>query len=182
MKKGAQKGRGFTVIEVSLVLAIAGLIFLMVFITFPTLQRNQRDAKRRSDMMELEAAIEKYQSNNRGMLPSLNDGLAIVTSYTDADAANSWAGFYRDYLPDPFKDPSGGQYVLKVAKCGATAGSCTGKAAEVLAGLTDEANQYNVAIIVQATCNNEEAVGTANPRKLAILYKLEGGGIYCGSI
>ena len=34
---------GFTIIEVVLVLAIAGLIFLMVFIALPVLQRSQRD-------------------------------------------------------------------------------------------------------------------------------------------
>ena len=35
--------KGLTIIEVVLVLAIAGLIFLMVFIALPALQRNQRD-------------------------------------------------------------------------------------------------------------------------------------------
>ncbi|MCL2869540.1 prepilin-type N-terminal cleavage/methylation domain-containing protein, partial [Candidatus Saccharibacteria bacterium] len=33
--------QGFTIIEVVLVLAIAGLIFLMVFIALPALQRSQ---------------------------------------------------------------------------------------------------------------------------------------------
>ena len=35
--------KGFTIIEVVLVLAIAGLIFLIVFITLPAMQRGQRD-------------------------------------------------------------------------------------------------------------------------------------------
>ena len=35
--------KGFTIIEVVLVLAIAGLIFAMVFIALPALQRSQRD-------------------------------------------------------------------------------------------------------------------------------------------
>lgn len=39
--------KGFTIIEVVLVLAIAGLIFLMVFIALPALQRGQRDTQRR---------------------------------------------------------------------------------------------------------------------------------------
>ena len=38
-----QKEKGFTIIEVVLVLAIAGLIFLMVFIALPQLQRSQRN-------------------------------------------------------------------------------------------------------------------------------------------
>jgi prepilin-type N-terminal cleavage/methylation domain-containing protein len=37
--------KGFTIIEVVLVLAIAALIFLMVFSALPALQRNQRDTR-----------------------------------------------------------------------------------------------------------------------------------------
>jgi prepilin-type N-terminal cleavage/methylation domain-containing protein len=37
------KAHGFTIIEVVLVLAIAGLIFLIVFLALPALQRSQRD-------------------------------------------------------------------------------------------------------------------------------------------
>ena len=44
---------GFTIIEVVLVLAIAGLIFLMVFIAFPALQRSQRDTQRRNDLSKV---------------------------------------------------------------------------------------------------------------------------------
>lgn len=51
MKK--TKLKGFTIIEVVLVLAIAGLIFLMVFIALPALQRSQRNTRRREDMARL---------------------------------------------------------------------------------------------------------------------------------
>lgn len=47
MKKLNQDHSGFTIIEVVLVLAIAGLIFMMVFIALPALQRNQRDTKKK---------------------------------------------------------------------------------------------------------------------------------------
>ena len=48
---------GFTIIEVVLVLAIAGLIFLMVFIALPALQRSQRDTQRRNDLGRVTNAI-----------------------------------------------------------------------------------------------------------------------------
>ena len=44
--RSSQAG-GFTIIEVVLVLAIAGLIFLMVFVALPALQRSQRDTQRK---------------------------------------------------------------------------------------------------------------------------------------
>lgn len=49
MIKNQNSKSGFTIIEVTLVLAIAGLIFMMVFFVLPVLQRNQRDAQRKND-------------------------------------------------------------------------------------------------------------------------------------
>ena len=54
---------GFTIIEVVLVLAIAGLIFLMVFIALPVLQRSQRDTERRSAVGRVASQIQQYQTN-----------------------------------------------------------------------------------------------------------------------
>ena len=63
------KKYGFTIIEVVLVLAIAGLIFLMVFIALPALQRSQRDTQRKNDMSRIASALNQYKANNRGNLP-----------------------------------------------------------------------------------------------------------------
>lgn len=62
------KKEGFTIIEVVLVLAIAGLIFLMIFIALPALQRSQRDTLRRRQAQAYIAAISNYRSNNRGRI------------------------------------------------------------------------------------------------------------------
>lgn len=66
----SQKGKGFTIIEVVLVLAIAGLIFMMVFIALPALQRNQRDTARKSDVGAVASAVSTYSGNNRGKFPT----------------------------------------------------------------------------------------------------------------
>ena len=57
--------KGFTIIEGVLVLAIAGLIFAMVFIALPALQRSQRDHSRENDASVVAAAITKWNSANR---------------------------------------------------------------------------------------------------------------------
>lgn len=49
--------KGFTIIEVVLVLAIAGLIFLMVFLALPVLQRSQRDTQRKQDIAMVVTAL-----------------------------------------------------------------------------------------------------------------------------
>ena len=65
-----QNIKGFTIIEVVLVLAIAGLIFLMVFIALPALQAGQRDTARKSDVANIASAVSNYSGNNRGAFPT----------------------------------------------------------------------------------------------------------------
>lgn len=67
MHKGTQKG--FTIIEVVLVLAIASLIFLMAITALPALQSGQRDTARKNDLAAVQSAITNYSSNNNGKLP-----------------------------------------------------------------------------------------------------------------
>lgn len=57
--------KGFTIIEVVLVLAIAGLIFAMVFIALPALQRSQHDQSRKNDASVVASAINNWNSANR---------------------------------------------------------------------------------------------------------------------
>lgn len=64
MKKINQKG--FSIIEVLIVLAIAGLIMLVVFLAVPALQRNARNNGRQSDASKFAAAVNQCLSNNNG--------------------------------------------------------------------------------------------------------------------
>lgn len=78
--------KGFTIIEVVLVLAIAGLIFLMVFIALPALQSGQRDTARKSDVSNVASAVTSYANNNRGKFPdtaALNTQLGATGSAGD---------------------------------------------------------------------------------------------------
>lgn len=72
MVKRTQKKKAFTIIEVVLVLAIAGLIFLMVFIALPALQRTQRNTQRKKDVDRIYTAIIEYQKNNKNKPPCKN--------------------------------------------------------------------------------------------------------------
>lgn len=79
-----QTNKGFTIIEVVLVLAIAGLIFLMVFIALPALQRSQRDSARKSEVGTVASAITSYMSNNRNAIPTG----AQIGSYVTGDTSD----------------------------------------------------------------------------------------------
>src|SRR3989344_3849353 len=61
--------RGFTIIEILIVLAIAGLILTIVFIAVPQLQRNTRDNQRQNVGGNLSTELNTYSSNNQGTFP-----------------------------------------------------------------------------------------------------------------
>ncbi len=70
-RKTPKRYHAFTLIEVVLVLAIAGLIFAMVFIALPALQRAQRDRQRKNDAAIIAAAIRDYMRHNKGKPPDV---------------------------------------------------------------------------------------------------------------
>jgi len=66
-----KKAQGFTIIEVLIVLAIAGLILLVVFLAVPALQRNARNTQRSTDVGNILSGISEYVGNNNGQLPAV---------------------------------------------------------------------------------------------------------------
>ena len=140
-----QTKKGFTIIEVVLVLAVAGLIFLMVFIAFPALQRAQQNSQRTDDMARVQSALIQWQSNHSNNLPGPTtgqetsefksaEGIANVENGLMNDCGSNRAcQFVRDYMNaaaaangdssatgdehyDTFKDPSGEFYNMVFTK------------------------------------------------------------------
>lgn len=85
MKKVYKQKReqGFTIIEVLIVLAIAALIFLIVFLAVPALNRNSRNNAIKHDAANLLSAVSTFESNNNGQLPNTvtcTNGVATIHS------------------------------------------------------------------------------------------------------
>ena len=115
LKQKTDSRRGFTIIEVVLVLAIAGLIFLMVFLALPALQRSQRDTERRNKLGEFRTQLVQYQSNNRGRVPStLSEWQRVVDNYMNLSMTEDGGMVYEDTDKDkiPFQDPTGEPYYI----------------------------------------------------------------------
>lgn len=166
--------RGFTIIEVVLVLAIAGLIFLMVFIALPNMQRSQRDTQRRNDYSALSSNMTAFMTNNNGKLPS--------TGKLDPSK----------YINGTGKDPDGYGYALEVVVC--TDSACTASnissvtSAETAYGnvTTTKDKSHYVYVMVNADCTGSGSNGAEAPkynnssRAFAIYGYLESGnGTYC---
>ena len=159
--------RGFTIIEVVLVLAIAGLIFLMVFIALPALQRGQRDTQRRDDVARVMSQLNSYQTNNRGRIPdaeseNAGDFTTMVGVATVADDA-FFLDAYMKRNDEEFNDPqSGNMYGFRTDDSGALADTDT---------MAYSGPGYQ--------CNGEAFVDNDHNRSVAVRIKLEGSGFYC---
>lgn len=158
--------KGFTIIEVVLVLAIAGLIFLAVFLALPALQRGQRDNQRRQDYSALSAAITSYLTNNNGNLPK--DGATIAAD---------------KYINASGTDPNGLAYTIKVVT--ATSSTSAQPDYKNLTIIPNNATASTVYIVKKAKCGTNDN-GDPYPeyvnstRAFAIYGNLESGnGTYC---
>ena len=147
---GANKQKGFTIIEVVLVLAIAALIFLMVFIALPALQRSQRDTQRKADVARVQTAIQNFQSNNRN--GAVTPNAAFISGYLTVGG-------------DTFADPDGTPYTFSV------------NTANGYVPTTFTAGE--MVYTARAKCNGESVVTGQGTSKIAVQYKLEGGGTAC---
>ena len=154
MSKNTKKG--FTIIEVVLVLAIAGLIFLMVFVALPALRRSQADTQRRSDAANFMAQMNQYQVNNRGK---------VVSSQTELDA------FLTDYMKQ--KTGNAGEFVEPG----------TGNNYKVTYTTNQPGDNEQMTYSAGAICNGESMTTTgAGSRNAALVVKLAGSGFFCSDL
>lgn len=78
-----KREQGFTIVEVLIVLAIAGLIILIVLLAVPALQRNQRNTARRNDVSRIGGAVQEFSNNNNGRTPGAGDVGDVVANAGD---------------------------------------------------------------------------------------------------
>jgi prepilin-type N-terminal cleavage/methylation domain-containing protein len=79
LKQLKKRQEGFTIVEVLIVLAIAGVIMLVVFLAVPTLQRNSRNTQRRADVSHLGGVLNEWIGNHQGS-PLAKWNTATITS------------------------------------------------------------------------------------------------------
>ncbi len=148
------KEKGFTIIEVVLVLAIAGLIFLVVFLALPALQRNQRDTQRKNDIGRVITEVNNFQSNSKGTIPSDTTMSTFVDKYLKANGQR-------------FFDPATkNDYDVKIGTVGSTP------------------TKGQILIVPGAECDGTTTkAATENTRQYAVIGFMEGsGGVYCQDV
>jgi prepilin-type N-terminal cleavage/methylation domain-containing protein len=154
--KLAQKTqKGFTIIEVMIVLAIAGLILVVVLVAIPQLQASQRDSARRDVTNRFIAEAANYSTNNNGRTPFTSSG--VDSTFTSNYLANV-----------DLANPSTGNQYAPAVQTDTTLPASDGTADDVMA------------VYPGATCNGEAVTGTisATARVFAVVVNLDRAGTY----
>jgi prepilin-type N-terminal cleavage/methylation domain-containing protein len=184
-----KRAEGFTIIEVMIVLAIAGLIMVIVFIAVPQLQRSQRDNARQNITNRVKAEVESYAGNNQGLYPFGSAGNNANGTACGNTVTGCWQNFITNYIQGGkvnVKDPSTGGDI--VATTGATTGvpqDCGAAAgATCLAAVTRPANKGEFVVVYAAKCSGEDVVQSGSSslsvRTFAVLVGLDRAGTrYC---
>lgn len=148
MKKLQKTEKGFTIIEVLIVLAIAGLIMLIVFLAVPALQRNSRNTQRKNDVSALLGAVNEWTSNHSGSLPGTGDVDTILDSAKTGYYSGSGTG--------------AGQVTISTSTS---------------SSLGTTSADDRVIIVEGAKCKSTgDAVEDGSARQIAVLYQVETAG------
>ena len=142
-----RKQEGFTIIEVLIVLAIAGLIMLIVFLAVPALQRNSRNTAMRNDVQNVLGGLAEFTGANDGAIPTK------ITSDANGDV----------------KYESTGKSSTSIKVQGAT--TVTSEGAKIglpLAANATGPENGTIQINIGVGCD-----GNANKRMIAAVYSIE---------
>lgn len=129
-----KKNRGFTLIEILVVVTIIGLLTLTAVVTYGAFLKQSRDAKRKADLSQIASAVEMYRSNNDTYPATIAEGASLCdpagcpptgSKYLEkfpSDPKSSSS--YKYYYSGSTSDYTLGAYLETTSTCPVTV-SCT---------------------------------------------------------
>ena len=153
-----RKNDGFTIIEVMIVLAIAGLIMLIVFLAVPALQRNAHNTSIKNDVANVLGAMNEYANNNNGTIATAASisGNTITVGSGCSDVTGNCATAQVGYIT-AISNPTATITLTKPAL-------------------------GSLQIFTNALCDGNKPVSTgATARNYVAYYQLEGGAVQCSA-
>ena len=149
--------KGFSIIEVLIVLAIAGLIMLVVFLAVPALRRNAANSGRQNDASRVSSAVQDCLSNRNGKNSSCNTAATIDVG--DLSQLDSTTFAFKNYTGSPAADT--------------VAASAT---SPFYYPFTVNTEATNATVIYSAKCSpsGDGAVSSSNTRDFVVLYGKKG--------
>lgn len=92
--------KGFTLMEILIAIAIIAVLTAIGIVSYGSINRNARNAKRRSDIEQIRSALELYRAD-KGYYPAINTGSMDAAANLENAADFS---LYMTSVPDDPKD------------------------------------------------------------------------------
>ena len=88
--------KGFTLIEILVAVTIVAVLSIIGVVSYSSINKRSRDAKRKSDLEQVRSALEMYRADN-GSYPSVNA--------SNLQTADNLTALVPDYVPQLPSDP-----------------------------------------------------------------------------
>ena len=92
--------KGFTLIEMLVVISIIGILASLLLVSFTTSQRQARDTQRKSDLKQYSAALEAFANSTGGLYPSYTTTQSLTQSSNSVCTAIGLSGCPYDPISD----------------------------------------------------------------------------------
>ena len=102
------KQRGFTIIELVVVISIIGILITISIIAFNASRSKARDAIRLTDIQQLSIALEYYYDNNKRTYPECGYVCDFNTNWQSGCLGEALKPYITTLPRDPLKKSSGG--------------------------------------------------------------------------
>lgn len=96
-KKRLANSKGFTIVEVVLVLAIAGLIFMLVFTSYRWLREQQRLSGIKQDVALVGAAVNKCLANNANIPSGCDENDEVIVDPKEFAQSTGYGYAMQEY-------------------------------------------------------------------------------------
>ncbi|MBI4066668.1 prepilin-type N-terminal cleavage/methylation domain-containing protein [Candidatus Gottesmanbacteria bacterium] len=147
-----KRDKGFTMIEVLVASIIIAVLVAIGVVSYASINRRSRDAKRKSDLEQMRSALEMFRADY-GAYPAVNT--SDFGSAGNLNTGSDTTGLIDDYMNAIPTDPlsTAGYYFQAISVGGTYVSYC------ICANLEAEAGSNSCSVTLPITCN----YGTKNP-------------------
>lgn len=156
-----KSNRGFTLLELLVVMVILGTLVTIGLRSFTSSQMKARDARRKEDLIQVTTALELFHSD-KGYYP-VNNEFGQIVAYDNSDLAHTyvWGETFNDpdqtvtiYAGNLPQDPSGLRYYYQAY----TMGAAGWEAIDI--GADQQAQAYRIYAFLENIQDNARVSGT----------------------
>ncbi len=98
-----KNNKGFTIVELLIVIVVIGILALLVITTYSGIQAKARNAKRAADLLSLQTQLEAYftQASHYPSLTDMNTGTSATTNASSTWVTTNMKSLDQNAMVDP---------------------------------------------------------------------------------